>query len=117
MKKSDLKSGMSVTTRQGSSYLVLTDVQTKRYGHQDVIFIKNGNFIIGADYTEDLFCETASSLDVVSVSGPVVNTDTYKMKGELIWSREKVIEKVIEKTISELESEPGLEPNTLRIIK
>lgn len=67
MKKSDLKTGMRVKTRSGKIYLVIKDVDTMFYGHQDIAFINNNSFSCGSDYTEDLKDNSNSNYDIVEV--------------------------------------------------
>ena len=67
MKKSDLKTGMRVRVRNGGVYLVIKDVDTMLYGHQDIAFVNNISFICGNDYTEDLKDNNNLNYDIVEV--------------------------------------------------
>ena len=74
MKKSDLKTGMRVRNRINEIYLVLKDVETKTYGHQDIVFIRNYGFLIGSKYREDLTATTDSDYDIIEVYEVEYNT-------------------------------------------
>ncbi len=67
MKKSDLKTGMRVRNRINEIYLVLKDVETKTYGHQDIVFVRNYEFLIGSKYREDLTATIDSDYDIIEV--------------------------------------------------
>jgi len=67
MKKSDLKTGMRVKTRNGNIYLVVKDVDATLYGHQDVALVNNNGFILLDDYNEDLTDNCNSNYDIVEV--------------------------------------------------
>jgi len=67
MKKSDLKTGMRVKTRNGNIYLVVKDVDATLYGHQDVALVNNNSFILLDDYNEDLTDNSNSNYDIVEV--------------------------------------------------
>jgi hypothetical protein len=67
MKKSDLKTGMRVKTRSGKIYLVIKDIDSMLYGHQDIAFINSNSFSCGGNYMEDLKYNSDSSYDIVEV--------------------------------------------------
>ena len=54
MKKSDLKQNMIVECRNGKKYLVLENVDTSLYAHQDLLFINSDGYETGDHYDEDL---------------------------------------------------------------
>ena len=97
MKKSDLKTGMWVEMRNGGMYLVLKDIDTKNYGHQDIFFAQDGGFMTGEGYTETLESEPtykcSSGYDVVKVYGKATDNFIFNKnrKGALLWQREEPI--------------------------
>ena len=91
--KSDLKAGMWVETRNGSQYLVLTDVDTMYYGQQKLVGINNCGFVIGSGFNHDLTYKDNLDCDIMKVWGSVVNSNTYNfvdLQSDLIWERKEV---------------------------
>lgn len=104
MRKSDLKTGMRIRTRNGHIMLVLKDVETRDYGCQDLVFVDTGGFNLGSDYTEDMTDIDDSGYDIVEVynttdehafSGGVLNLDIRTS----IWKRVEYTEN--QKTVIE----------------
>ena len=92
MKKSDLKSGMIVQTRNGGRYLVLKDCETKLYGIQEVIFVSPSGFLIGTEFTEDLtFRGGYRALDIVRCFRNEINSNFFENVKSLI-NEEKIVE-------------------------
>lgn len=96
MKKENLKTGMRVETRNGDIYLVLKDIDTHFYGHQDIGFACDGDFLEGTKFNNDLTYDGNRDYDIVKVyqinSSPksFLNTVTLNLdKRFLIWEREE----------------------------
>jgi len=97
MKKSDLKTGQRVRTRDGKLWLVLKDCDTEHYGNQDLFFasLSKKGFLIGDNFSDDLINENYTEFDIVAV----YNEEEF-IKGcawnifdsnflHLIWEREE----------------------------
>jgi hypothetical protein len=100
MNKSDLKTGMRVETREGYVYLVLKDVETKNYGHQNIVFV-NDSFILGDDYNENLIKNKStgfsSNYDIMKVyeieTGSSFNSNVLNLNERiLVWERQEYTE-------------------------
>lgn len=63
MKKSDLTTGMRVELRNGDLYMVLSDIESELYGHQDKFLVGDEGFMILDEYDDDLFCVTEDEFD------------------------------------------------------
>ena len=111
MKKSDLKTGMRVETRRGGLYLVLKDVDTKYFGHQDIGFVSENTFMNGDEYKEDLTENYYHNgdFDIIRVYG-ISNIQESGLNGNtlnldvkhLIWEREEVKELTVEEVSEKL---------------
>ena len=104
MRKSDLKTGMTVKYRNGSLAKVLKDVNTEYYGHQDVLFAGKNGFMNGDSYLEDLHAKMFRDYDIIEIyqrpgECVILDFDTSK----LLWRREEV-KKL---TVAEVEAELG----------
>jgi len=92
MKKSDLKTGMTIETRNKQLFRVLKDVETEAYGHQEYVFarLKETGFLIGDNYTEDLFVKDKNNAeyDIVLVYGSLKTTNLISTQiGIPIWEQ------------------------------
>ena len=68
MKKSDLRQNMIVECRNGKKYLVLENVDTTRYGHQDLLIMTDDGFMNGSEMCEDLTFDCGwSDFDIIKV--------------------------------------------------
>ena len=69
MELKDLKSGMWIETRMGKKYLVMKDME---YGdkQEKLAFIRNGGFLVGSDYNEDMTFIQYNNFDIVAVYTP-----------------------------------------------
>lgn len=90
MKKSDLKTGMTVELRDGKLYKVIKDVHTDNYGHQEYLFLRDKGFNIVDCYMEDLRNKNYSDFDVIKIydkksDGEILEIDTSK----LLWERKE----------------------------
>lgn len=99
MNKSELKTGMRVETREGETYLVIKDIDSRRYGHQDVAFV-NGSFLEGTSFNEDLTHKRDNDYDIVKVFNCYKETDTQLINGildlkikYLIWTCQEYTDK------------------------
>lgn len=92
--KSDLKAGMWVEIRNGSQYLVLTDVDSLYDGPQKLAFINNERYLFGnSNYNDDLTRNNYNNFDIMKVYSGVVDSSTYRgisSKSKLIWERKEV---------------------------
>lgn len=91
MKKSDLKSGMQVETRNGIRYLVLLDSI-----EGDFVLVGEGHWS-SASYDEDMLSNRYNDHDIMTVYRPPIfqalNLDT---KHEIIWERKEQTEQEIQ---------------------
>lgn len=101
MKKSDLKTGMRVKLRNGEIYLVIKDVDSLNYGHQDVAFVNQNSFMNGDFYTDDLKSYRCfKEYDVVEVyliqpkSNDLLNSNFMNLSVRfVVWKREEYTNK------------------------
>lgn len=115
--KSDLKAGMWVETRNGSQYLVLTDVNTMYYGQQKLVGINNCGFVIGSEFNNDLTYKDNLDCDIMKVWGSVVNSNTYNfvdLQSDLIWERKKASVKT-KLTLEQLAEKAGYNIDEIEI--
>lgn len=104
-KKSDLKNGMLVKTRNGNSYIFI------EYPDMHIFVRRDGYNRIG-EYKEDLTINRGHNddeLDIIEVYEPVqyittLNIEQEIVKATLIWKREEVVEM----TVSEIEKKLGI---------
>ena len=105
MKLKDLKNGMTVETKNRIQYRVIKDLDTEYYGHQDVIFARDGAFTIGSDYNEEMKRVNYDSNDLDIIKVYDISKLSYILNmnivGELIWERKEEKELTVEE-ISEL---------------
>lgn len=88
MTKKDLKSGMIVETRNGNTYMVLTNCDTLNYGKLDFCLIRDNGFMTSDTYSDNLNCQKSEGHDIMEVFEPYVTRYTYQMdKSNLIWER------------------------------
>lgn len=111
MKLSDLKTGWRVKLRNGDTYVVLRDCETKKYGHQDVMFINLSNinfgtFAIGSNYDLNFLKTSDSDFDIMKVYKMFVNGDVFNKHhmGDLVWERSLEPKDM---TLKEIEDELG----------
>lgn len=94
MKKSDLKTGMRVTTRDERQYIILLDAEQAYSGDRDIMVDpedNSHNWNLLLYYTEDLLCKTRkdSEFDIMRVEIPKHPYDIfYDYSGfKLLWER------------------------------
>ena len=116
MKKSELKTGMWVTTRGGDEYMVVKDVRTQLYGHQEIAFVGKEGFIVGEDFSEDLKMTSFSGpitkgYDIVEIRGSregFISGNTYSGRDQpLLWKRKEVLTLTLEELIKKAGYEKG----------
>ena len=115
--KSDLKAGMWVETRNGSQYLVLTDVDSPYDGPQKLAFIRNGGYLLGNNYNNDLTNNRYKDFDIMKVYSGIVNSSTYTgitSNSELIWERKEVPVKT-KLTLEQLAEKAGYKVDEIEI--
>jgi hypothetical protein len=110
-----LKNGMVVEFTDGERYLVLKgELETERYGVQEICFIDNRTFMIGTYYNEDLKTNEGTDYDIDKIYAPTICglSSMFKNCNEdnLIWERPE--QKTIKLTSSELLEKLGLDKNT-----
>ena len=121
MNKSNLRTGMTVVTRDGGEYMVLLNVKCNPE-LMNVCVSKNG-WLQLSSYNEDLTIkdrdyEGANELDIVAVYAPKMASSlwlkniTDKLHWECLWKRE---EPPVEMTVAEIEEKLGIK--NLKIIK
>lgn len=111
MKKSDLKTGMRVKTRNGEIFLVIKDIDSQNCGHQDVAFVHNLGFMPGDSYDCELKCYKNKNYDIIEVFRLVDTSDREFLTGNilklgkryLIWRRQEPKKM----TVNEIEKELG----------
>lgn len=111
MKKSDLKTGMRVKTRSGEIFLVIKDIDSQNYGHQDVAFVHDLGFMPGDSYDCELKCYKNKNFDIVEVFRLVDTSNREFLTGNIlrldhrysIWRRQEPMKM----TVSEIEKELG----------
>lgn len=122
MKKSDLKTGMMVVTRDNDEYMVMLNVEFSATGS------KPQNFLVAKDgwmplskYSDDLKLgedEEMPELDIVAVYSPLMEASLWRKNlsdtddWECVWKRE---EQPVEMTVAEIEEKLGIK--NLKIIK
>lgn len=98
MKKSDLKQNMIIEIKNGVKFIVLENVDTFLYGHQNLFFMNSDGYLIGDSYDEDLKCTNGKScqpkLDIVKVMKwknfayiNHLNEDENNAEFEVLWER------------------------------
>lgn len=111
MKKSELKTGMWVTTRNGNRYMVVKDVQTQMYGYQEVAFMGKEGFTVGSNLNEDLRCNQGEDWDIVEVRGNKegnISSLTYLGQNQpVLWKEKKTLTLTLEELIKKAGYEKG----------
>lgn len=111
MKKSELKTGMWVTTKNGNNYMVVKDVQTELYGYQEVALIGIEGFMIGSDLNEDLSFNQGKDWGIVEVRGNKegnINGNTYTGKFlPTLWKRKEPLVLTLDELIRKAGYEKG----------
>ena len=112
MKKSDLKTGMWVETRDGHKFMVLRDCDTY-WGNEDLLFCSSGTYMLGREYSDDLVCTGGSTspkmFDIIKVTSSNlphrVNGNTFDCERAtyVLWQREPTKQM----TLSEIEAALG----------
>lgn len=99
MKKSSLKTGMRVKLRDERIFLVIKDVDTFNYGHQDVAFVDNAGFFNGTEFKDDLTHDYNDNWDIVEVFNSDIESNTQLVRKFLdtnvrysIWKRKEYTE-------------------------
>ena len=89
MTKSDLKTGMLVTLRNGKKMCVYLNVEISITKNADVI--TNGDTWLGLNFFDDnLNCRMGSDMDIVEIEVPLIYTDLRHHNGtKSIWQRQK----------------------------
>lgn len=122
MKKSELKTGMIVETREGKEYVVFIDVCKTRYVSEnyngnDSVLVNNNIWLSLDDYEDNmLHSGKNNSFDIIKVYIPnhpysFIDTSYEKSQRNLIWKR---IEEAKEMTMEELEKHFGCK---IKIVK
>ena len=122
MRKSDLKTGMIVVTRDNDEYMVMLNVEFSATGS------KPQNFLVSKDgwmplskYSDDLKLgedEEMPELDIVAVYAPLMEASLWRKNLSdtddwvCVWKRE---EPPVEMTVAEIEKKLGI--RNLKIIK
>lgn len=122
MKKSDLKTGMMVVTRDNGEYMVMLNVEYAAIisnEPQNVIVSKSGWMPLD-NYSDDfdLKEKNMSELDIVAVYSPIMPASLWRKNPlhnnswKRVWKRE---ESPVEMTVAEIEEKLGIK--NLKIIK
>lgn len=90
MKKSDLKSGMVVETREGNRYLVIKD--------GDLLYFMNSNESTYLEdiYGDDLLSTQSDNFDIMKICDKTLTFKDVKYTTNLLWEREKPRKMTIE---------------------
>lgn len=113
MKKSDLRSGDIVKTREGDKYIVL--LNTKLYRSNNLLInLKKGGFLALEDYNNDLLHDYSSDFDIIAVCSENYTGDNlakhgliegYKTEEYWTWERgEMKTEDTTKDTMEKLEN-------------
>lgn len=109
MTKKDLKSGMTIITRNGNKYLVLTNCGSSTL--QDFCLVSPTGFLESCEYTDDLLDvdgDTYDEWDIMEVYNDKISAITYSMPthSDPIWKRIEPV-RYKEITIAEIEEKLG----------
>lgn len=113
MKKSDLKNGAIVETREKSKCILLKDTNVSGEMESLLIDIKNGDYLEFDNYNEDLTNCNNSYFDIMKVSQREYIGDTFRNhilktnEDNWTWEREEKEEEIV-MTISEIEEKLGI---------
>jgi hypothetical protein len=113
MKKSDLKTGMMVEYNNGNRAIVIQNVDTKKYGYQNLFFAEDGCFMTGEGYNEDLICRVnhGAGYTIKKVYAPSSESHILRKSLEgrrLLWEREpQPIEMTLEEACKKLRDTMG----------
>jgi hypothetical protein len=103
--KDMLKTGMRVELKNGSRYVVLKDVETTFYGHQDFLLASGCDFLVGSEYEEDLTDKHFNSFTIMKVYKSINESNILNLTvGKLLWQRpepRKIKKAEAEKLLSE----------------
>lgn len=111
MKKSELKTGMKVVTRERLVFNVMKDVEGT---HGDLLVSARRTWLSLRQYSEDLKYVGDSGLDIVEVYGTRIYTDVINANidlAELIWEGNEGRKSM---TIEEIEEELGYSIDLIR---
>lgn len=122
MKKSDLKTGMIVVTRDGEKYMVMLNVEyatiTSILSKPNVIVSESGWMSLD-NYFDDLkSLANGDEFDIVAVYSPLMAASLWRKNlsdsgdWKCVWKRE---ESSVEMTVAEIEEKLGIK--NLKIIK
>lgn len=93
MTKSELKTGMIATTRDGTEYMVLIDSAVNTYkGNNYMVEIKTGNgWLDLKTYNEDLTDSEEHEFDIMKIEIPTVCYDMFdfKCRRNVLWERKE----------------------------
>lgn len=122
MKKSDLKTGMMVVTRDNNEYMVMLNVEydgTRKMVEPSNVIVSKDGWMPLSKYGDDLRTYSAfDNLDIVEVYAPLMTASLWrkdlsdKKDWVCVWKRE---EPSVEMTIAEIEEKLGIK--NLKIIK
>lgn len=104
MKKTDLRTGMRVTIRDGSQFIVLLDVPIKTTGQYVDILRNKSGFLNLEDYDDNLWDCNHRKYDIIRVEVPQCKADIFRFNAEydVVWERP-----FRELTLHEIEKELG----------
>ena len=122
MKKSDLKTGMMVVTRDKHKYMVMLNVEydaTRKMIESPNVIVSEDGWIPLSKYSDDLKVYSQfDNLDIVEVYAPLMTASLWRKKlsdkndWKCVWKRE---EPPVEMTVAEIEKKLGIK--NLKIIK
>ena len=121
MKKSDLKTGMMVVTRDNGKYMVMLNVgyDATRQTQPPNVIVSENCWMSLSKYSDDLkVCSGYDELDIVEVYAPLITASLWrkdlsdKIDWVCVWKRE---EPPVEMTIAEIEEKLGIK--NLKIVK
>lgn len=104
MKKSDLRTGMRVTTRNGGKFIILLNCSDNVHKHRDIMTSLSGIWSDIDEYEEDLTCRTDDIFDIMTIEIPEYSNDLFSesCKFETLWQRQEIKEMTIEEIQKEL---------------
>lgn len=92
MKKSDLKSGMRVFSKEGKQYLVIKDYETEYYGIGVLCNMNKDSFMPFSDYDDNLECDD-DRFTICKVYSPKYDASILSKNMDeftLLWERRSI---------------------------
>lgn len=91
MKLTDLETGMRIELRNGKRYIVQENVQTRAYGRQRLVFVRNKEYTSGADYNIEMESNVNELFDIMTIYNVpwLIDILDADLVGEVLWHRKE----------------------------